>query len=182
MKLQREILLGELDQVVRDVVLNRFVASGAVPRKFRNGLLRRSGHDIHSTALINAGVFLGAWHGLTVLERAFINYGCFFDLGSDVTIGKDTRIGYESMFVTCGHEIGDEFDRAGGSINSPIVIGAGCWIGARVTVLPGVTIGDGCVIASGSVVTKDCEANGFYAGVPAEHKRCLPTELGPQPR
>ncbi|QIH99448.1 acyltransferase [Rhodococcoides fascians A21d2] len=180
MSLQRNILFGEIDQVLRDVVLNRFVASGAVPRKLRNVLLRRAGHDIHPTSLINAGVFLGAWRGLDLGERAFVNYGCFFDLGSEVTIGRDTRIGYQSMFITCGHKIGGEFDRAGKTENLPIVIGAGCWIGARVTVLPGVSIGDGCVIASGSVVAADCVPNGFYAGVPAVRKRCLPTDLDPK--
>lgn len=177
MTLHRKILLGELGQVFRDVVLNRLVASGAVPRKIRTTLLRRSGHDIHPSALMNAGVFLGSWRGLTMGERVFVNYRCFFDLGSTVTIGRDTRIGYESMFVTCGHEIGGESDRAGRPVDSPITIGAGCWIGARVTVLPGVRIGDGCVIASGSVVAADCEPNGFYAGVPAIRKRCLPTDL-----
>ena len=177
MNLQRKILVGELDQVLRDVVLNRLVASGALPRKLRNVLLRRIGHDIHPTALINAGSFLGAWRGLTVGGRAFVNYRCFFDLGSTVTIGEDTRIGYESMFITCGHEIGGESDRTGTSKNLPIVIGAGCWIGARVTVLPGVTIGNGCVIAAGSVVSADCLPNGLYAGVPAVRKRCLPADL-----
>lgn len=174
MTLQRKILLSELDQVLRDVVLNRLVASGAVPRKIRTAVLRRSGHDIDSTALINAGVFLGSWRGLTLGERVFVNYRCFFDLGATVTIGKDTRIGYESMFVTCGHEIGDRSDRAGTPVDQPIAIGAGCWIGARVTVLPGVSIGDGCVIASGSVVATDCAPDGFYAGVPAVRKRSLP--------
>lgn len=174
MKLQWKILLGELDQVLRDIVMNRVVASVAVPRRLRNPLLRKFGHHVHPSALINPGVFLGAWRGLTLGERAFVNYGCFFDLGADVTIGEDTRVGYESMFVTCGHHIGGELDRAGTVENSPIIIGAGCWIGARVTVLPGVVIGDGCVIASGSVVTKNCVPNGFYAGVPAERKRGLP--------
>lgn len=178
MKLRRSVLLGELDQLIRDVVLNRFVASAAVPRKVRTLLLRRSGHVIHPSALVNAGVFLGAWTGLSLGERVFVNYGCFFDLGSAVSIGKDTRIGYESMFITCGHEIGGELDRAGKAVDLPIVVGVGCWVGARVTVLPGVKIGDGCVIASGSVVIEDCVSNGFYAGVPAQHKRCLPTESG----
>lgn len=178
MTLRRRVLLGELEQLIRDVVLNRFVASAAVPRKVRTLLLRRSGHVIHSSALVNAGVFLGSWAGLSLGERVFVNYGCFFDLGSAVSIGKDTRIGYESMFITCGHEIGGERDRAGRAVDLPIAVGVGCWLGARVTVLPGVNIGDGCVIASGSVVTEDCVPNGFYAGVPAQLKRCLPTESG----
>ncbi|WP_372495087.1 acyltransferase [Nocardioides pinisoli] len=50
----------------------------------------------------------------------------------------------------------------------------GAWIGAAVTVLPGVTIGPGCVVAAGSVVTADCQANGLYAGVPARRIRDLP--------
>ncbi|WP_426374562.1 acyltransferase [Rhodococcoides fascians] len=177
MNLQRNILFGELEQLLRDVLLNRFVASGAMPRKLRNVLLRCTGHDIHPKSLINAGVFLGAWRGLRLGERVFVNYGCFFDLGAEVTIGRDTRIGYQAMFVTCGHEIGGEFDRAGKPENLPIVVGLGCWIGARVTVLPGVTIGDGCVIASGSIVAADCESNGFYAGVLAARKHCLSTDL-----
>lgn len=37
-----------------------------------------------------------------------------------------------------------------------------------VTILPGVTVNDGCVVASGAVVTKDCEAYGIYAGIPAK--------------
>lgn len=46
-------------------------------------------------------------------------------------------------------------------------IGSDCWFGANVTVCPGVTIGDGCVIGAGSVVTRDIPAGSFAAGVPA---------------
>ena len=45
-------------------------------------------------------------------------------------------------------------------------IGEGCWFGASVTVCPGVTIGDNCVIGAGAVVTRDIPANSFAAGVP----------------
>ena len=48
-----------------------------------------------------------------------------------------------------------------------ITIGSSCWFGANVLVCPGVTIGDGCVIGAGSVVTKDIPANSFAAGNPA---------------
>jgi len=48
----------------------------------------------------------------------------------------------------------------------PVQIGNDCWFGASVTVCPGVTIGDGCVIGAGSVVTRDIPANSFAAGVP----------------
>ena len=48
----------------------------------------------------------------------------------------------------------------------PVHIGNDCWFGASVTVCPGVTIGDNCVIGAGSVVTRDIPANSFAAGVP----------------
>jgi maltose O-acetyltransferase len=50
-------------------------------------------------------------------------------------------------------------------------IGDRCWIGARATILPGVSIGDGTVVAAGAVVTKDCEPGAVYGGVPARRLR-----------
>ena len=55
----------------------------------------------------------------------------------------------------------------------PIIIGDNCWFGANVTVLQGVTIGNGCVIAAGSVVTKDVPDNAMIAGVPAAVKKII---------
>ena len=50
---------------------------------------------------------------------------------------------------------------------APIHIGSDVWFGARVTVVPGITIGDGAIIGAGSVVTKDVPARTVVAGVPA---------------
>ncbi len=50
----------------------------------------------------------------------------------------------------------------------PVHIGNDCWFGASVTVCPGVTIGDNCVIGAGSVVTRDIPSNSFAAGVPCK--------------
>jgi maltose O-acetyltransferase len=81
------------------------------------------------------------------------------------------------MFCTSTHEIGSRERRGGKSISIPIKVGNGCWIGARSMILPGVTIGDGCIIAAGSVVTKDCEPNGLYAGTPAKRIKDLPLDI-----
>ena len=54
-----------------------------------------------------------------------------------------------------------------------MTIGDGCWLGGNVAVLPGVSIGSGCVIAAGSIVTADCEPDCLYAGIPAQLKRRL---------
>jgi acetyltransferase-like isoleucine patch superfamily enzyme len=55
----------------------------------------------------------------------------------------------------------------------PVTIGAGVWVGARAMIMPGVTIGDGAVIAAGAVVTKDVPPNTLVAGVPARIVREL---------
>ena len=49
----------------------------------------------------------------------------------------------------------------------PVVIGDDCWIGSRVTIMPGVTLGRGCVVGAGAVVTRDVPPYAVVAGVPA---------------
>lgn len=170
---RRDAIATDISQVVRDIILNWAVASGALPRRLRPRLLSALGQDVHPTAVLNPGMFLGAWSGLTIGERTFVNYGCFFDLGAPIALGKCLGIGYETMFVTCSHHVGPEWNRTGEAHNLPIVVEDGCWLGSRVVVMPGVTIGRGCVVASGSVVIADCEPNSLYAGVPAQLKRRL---------
>lgn len=53
----------------------------------------------------------------------------------------------------------------------PARIGRGAWLGANVTILPGVNIGDGAVVGAGSVVTKDVEPNAVVVGSPARKVR-----------
>lgn len=72
------------------------------------------------------------------------------------------------MFCSSTHKIGSEKKRAGDAVGNPIYIEDGCWIGARSLILPGVTIGKGTIIAAGSIVTKNCEPNSLYAGIPAK--------------
>jgi len=81
---------------------------------------------------------------------------CFIG-GPDLKVGKGTFINYMCYFNTVGS----------------VTIGNGCWICTRAIILPGVKIGDGCIIAAGSVVTEDCEPNYLYAGVPVVKIRYL---------
>lgn len=84
-----------------------------------------------------------------------------------MTIKENTSIAFDVMICTYSHKIGENNKRAGESQRRPVVIGKGCWIGARSIILPGVTIGDGCV------VNKDCNSNSLYAGNPAKFIRKL---------
>ena len=75
--------------------------------------------------------------------------------------------------INASHEIGPIEHRAGKGINAPIRIEDGCWIGANVTIMPGVTIAKGCIIGAGTLVTEDTEENGIYVGIPARLIRKL---------
>ncbi|WP_155855136.1 acyltransferase [Actinotalea ferrariae] len=161
--------------IARDVLINGAINGPLCPRNVRGRLWGMIGHSVAPTASINADCFLGAANGLTLGERAFINYGCFFDLCAPTTIGADCSIGYQAMFVTCSHDLDTPgAGRAGAVVTAPITVGDGCWLGARVTVLPGVEIGKRCVVAAGSVVAADCEPGCLYGGVPARLIRRLP--------
>jgi acetyltransferase-like isoleucine patch superfamily enzyme len=110
---------------------------------------------------------------LKVGQRSFINYPVHFDCSAAITIGVGVSVGHHCIFVTTGHEIGTKDFRAADRQLKPIVVGDGVWIGACVTILPGVTIGEGAVIAAGAVVNKDIAANTLVGGVPAKLIRPL---------
>ena len=93
--------------------------------------------------------------------------------GDPIEIGTNVYIGAETMLWTGTHEVGPAVQRCGPGLTRPIKIGDGCWLGARVTVLGGVEIGAGCVIAAGALVNKDVPPNELWGGVPARLIRKL---------
>jgi maltose O-acetyltransferase len=113
---------------------------------------------------------------VSIGARSWINRGCHFDSHESITIGCDVDVGLEVMFCTSSHRPGSRTKRAGEYVGAPIAIGDGTWIGTRAMILPGVTVGEGCVIAAGSVVHRDCAPDGFYAGNPAKRVRDLPAD------
>ncbi len=105
---------------------------------------------------------------LTVGRRCHFNVGCFFDLSDTISIGRNVSIGQQVMLLTETHKVGGPWYRAGALTSKPIVVGDGCWIGARATILPGVTIGEGAVVAAGAVVNRDVGPHTLVGGVPAK--------------
>ena len=97
----------------------------------------------------------------------FVNHGCYFMDGGTITIGKNCFIGPFTGFYTAAHPT--DYARRNQSLEwaLPIRVGDNCWFGANCSVMPGVTLGSGCVIAAGSVVPKDIPDNSIAAGVPA---------------
>src|SRR5262245_59566125 len=98
-------------------------------------------------------------------ERNVVNFGCLFDgRRYRIRTGNDVSIGPEATVLTLGHDPQSlEFADEGGDV----MIGDRAWIAYRGLVLPGVSIGEGAVVAAGAVVTKDVAPFTIVAGIPA---------------
>jgi maltose O-acetyltransferase len=90
-----------------------------------------------------------------------------------VLIGSNCDIAPGVFFITGSHYLGSHERRAGKGFNTNISIGDGSWIGASATILPGVKIGPGCVVAACACVTEDVPQNFLTGGVPAKVIRKL---------
>ena len=108
---------------------------------------------------------------ITLGKNVFINHACsFLDLGG-IIIEDDVLIGPRVNIISESHPL-DPADRQT-LLLKQVIIKRNAWIGAAVTILPGVTIGENAVIAAGAVVTKDVPANTIAGGVPAKHIKSL---------
>lgn len=118
--------------------------------------------NIEKGARICSGISLGDNSGIG--ENAWL-------LSDGITIGNDVMMGPDCMMFTSNHRT-DNLDipmwHQGFTEVKPIVIEDDVWIGARVIILQGVTIGRGSIIAAGSVVTKDVEPYSIVGGNPAK--------------
>lgn len=112
-------------------------------------------------------------NGITVSEGVFINYNCTFLDGGHIRIGRNTLIGPNCQLYTPQHPMDYVERRETKETAYPITIGDDCWLGGGVIVCPGVTIGHRCIIAAGSVVTRDIPDDSLAAGNPATVKKTL---------
>lgn len=132
--------------------------------RIKNYLFRLAGIQIYGSPIIA--------HGFKCIYPTNIKIEDMVALGHDnciwaydkVTIGKYTHTAREVLFIPGSHDI-SSFEPVQ---NQQIIIGQGCWIGARATILGGVTIGKGCVIGAGSLVNKNIPDWSVAVGVPAK--------------
>ncbi|MGC7153397.1 MULTISPECIES: acyltransferase [Paenarthrobacter] len=126
---------------------------------------------------IRIGARTNIYRGTEITGPVTIGSGCLVNrdgyLRSNTTLGDNVMVGPFTRFVTDSHEIGPSSKRGGANKWPPIVVGDGTWIGASVTILGGVSIGKGCIIAAGAVVISDIPDNSLAGGVPARIIRKL---------
>lgn len=101
-------------------------------------------------------------------DGVYANFGLTCVDDTHIYVGSHTMFGPNVVLATAGHPIVPCLRKYGVQHNQSIRIGENCWLGANVTVMPGVTIGDNTVIGAGSVVTKDIPPNVVAFGNPCK--------------
>lgn len=125
-----------------------------------------TGKNVDCSFRVFPPFFTDCGKNITLGKRVFVNSGCQFQDQGGIVIGDDVLIGPKVVLATLNH--GEQPDDRGTLYPKPIHIANKVWIGANVTVLPGVTIGENAIVAAGAVVTKNVEANTIVGGVPAK--------------
>ena len=151
---QAELLCYEFNNIIpndlekRNEIINRLIG------KVGKGCYIKSPFICEYGSLISVG------------DNFFANYNCKLIDGGKIIFGDNILIGPDCTFVTAEHPVDSARRLEGYQIFKPITVGNNVWFGAGVTVCPGVTIGDDCVIGAGSVVVKNIPGGTLAVGNP----------------
>ena len=137
-----------------------------VPDKVRELLSELFGYSVPQTLRVFPPFYTDFGKNISIGENVFINACCHFQDHGGVTLGDGCLIGHDVVFATLNHD----FNPGNRAVMhpAPIVLGRNVWVGSHSTILQGVTVGEGAIIAAGSVVTKDVPPRTIVGGVPAK--------------
>ncbi|MBE6500915.1 MAG: sugar O-acetyltransferase [Methanobrevibacter thaueri] len=125
-----------------------------------------TGQEVNKTLNLIPPFHTDCGKNIHIGENVFINSNCTMQDQGGIYIGNDVLIGHNVCLLTLNHDF--EIEKRAELHPSPIHIKNKVWIGSNATILPGVTIGEGAIVAAGAVVTKDVDAKSIVGGVPAK--------------
>ena len=151
-------------------------AAGHLPSNAVRLLAMRAwGARIGDGVAVHHAVQVRAARRLAIGDDVFIAEDVVLDARGGISIGASTSINSGVQIWTAQHDWrAPDFDY----VDAPVRIGHHAWISARAVILPGVTVGDGAVVAAGAVVTRDVEPWTLVGGNPARHLRDRPVVDG----
>jgi acetyltransferase-like isoleucine patch superfamily enzyme len=158
-----------------DLRLRLLADVGYVPsHAFRDYFYRRSGVTLPRTSSIHWRAEFYAPDGIVIGENCIVGDSCFLDGREGINFGENVNLGSHVSIYTRQHDVDSpDFDEVG----APVVIGTYAWIASHAVILPGVTIGEGAVVAAGSVVPSDVAPYTLVGGNPARWIRDRPRDL-----
>ena len=136
------------------------------PDEIREIMEHLTGRSIDPSFGLFPPFYTDCGKNIKIGKNVFINSGCRFQDQGGIAIDDGALIGHNAVLATLNHNPDPE--KRNNLLPAPIHIGKRVWLGANVTVLPGVTIGDNAIVAAGAVVTKDVQPNAVVGGVPAK--------------
>ena len=142
------------------------------PEEIRKIFSKLTGKPMNDTLNIFPPFYTDCGKNITIGNHVFFNSGCKFQDQGGITIDDGALLGHNVVLATLNHCMIPE--QRANLEPAPIHIGKNVWIGANAMVLPGVTIGDGAVVAAGAIVTKDVPANTIVGGIPAKKIKNVP--------
>ena len=150
------------------LALQQLNTSGPEDEKKRIELLKEVVPNHGGNLWIEPPFYCDYGYNILAGKNVYFNYNCVVLDVCPVTIGDNCMFGPCVQIYTPLHPMNAQERATLIEYGKPIAIGNDVWVGGNVTILPGVTIGDRCVIGAGSVVTKDIPADSFAAGNPAK--------------
>lgn len=136
------------------------------PEEIREIFEKIIGKPVDETFGLFPPFYTDCGKNITVGKNVFINMGCKFQDQGGIFIDDGALIGHNVVLATLNHDISPVTRHS--MTPKPIHIGKNVWIGANSVILPGVTVGDGAIVAAGAVVTRDVPENTVVGGVPAK--------------
>lgn len=136
------------------------------PEEIRTIMEKLTGREIDPSFGLFPPFYTDCGKNIKLGKNVFINSGCRFQDQGGITIDDGALIGHNAVLVTLNHNPDPE--KRNNLLPAPIHIGKRVWLGANVTILPGVTIGEDSIVAAGAVVSKNVEPNTVVGGVPAK--------------
>ena len=132
---------------------------------FRWAFIKISIKDLGQGCFIMRRVNVVNPANISIGNHVIINKAVMLDgRGAELIIGNNVDIAQETNIWTLEHDVNDPGHKV---VSGKVIIDDYVWIASRVTILPGVHIGKGAVVASGAVVTKDVPPMAIVGGVPA---------------
>jgi len=160
-----KLLKQQIKNIINGIPLNIFIVNWIFQKVFRIDSNCRFSKNFTSRVQCPEKIIIEN-NSLSIRRSFAISGGCYFQACRGIEIGKDTVFAHGVTIVSMEHDLQDvrEIGKEGS-----VKLGRNCWIGAKVTILSGITLGDNTIVGANSVVTKSfSNGNIVIAGIPAK--------------